>query len=564
MCGIVAYIGKKDAYETLRKGLERLQYRGYDSAGLAMRTEEGLKVEKVVGTFDKLPQLRGMTGIAHTRWASQGHVTAENAHPFLDCKKEIAIVHNGMIENYFELKEELAGHLFTSTTDSEVIVHLIEKFYNGDLKEAVKKTAAKLKGAYAIYAVHKDKNEIVATKKDRPLAIGYSKESKMVASDELALKGYADKVTYLKDYQTAVLTPDTVQIFDENDNQIALNLQDLTKEFLQADKKGYEHYMLKEIMEQAEITKNILAKDIRLTKPKRAFLIACGTAYHAALIGKYLLEENGIDAIAEQASEFRYRNFPVKEGDIFIAISQSGETADTIAAMRRAKELGMKTYALVNAQTSTIMKEADYAIPTKAGPEISVASTKAFMAQLATLHLIVKDAASLEDIPGKIQKILDKRDEIKQIALKYKDCKNFLFLGRGYGYPIALEGALKLKEITYIHAEGYPAGEMKHGPIALVGPETGIVAIAVKDRNYEKMISNIREVDVREGKVIAIATEGDVKAEHFARDVIYVPETEHYAFLTTVVVQLIAYYIAVALGKNVDRPKNLAKSVTVE
>lgn len=564
MCGIVAYIGRKDAYEILSKGLEKLQYRGYDSAGIAMLNSSGLQVKKALGTFDKLPKIAGNAGIGHTRWASQGQVTLENAHPFLDCKKEIAIVHNGMIENYFELKEELKDHNFSSTTDSETIAHLIEKFYEGNLKDAVMKAAAKLKGSYAIYAIHKSKNEIVATKKDRPLVIGYGAGEKTAASDELALAGYADKIAYLDDYQTAVLTSDTVQVFDQQGNQIAPKLQDLAKESVQTGKKGYDHYMLKEIMEQAEITRRIISEDIRLQKPKRAFLVACGTAYHAALIGKYLLEENGIEAIAEQASEFRYRTFPTRQGDIFIAISQSGETADTIAAMRKAKQLGMKTYALVNSETSTMKREADISIPTKAGLEISVASTKAFMAQLATLHLIALDTDSLKDIPDKIQQVLDKADEIKETALKYKDCKNFLFLGRGYGYPIALEGALKLKEITYLHAEGYPAGEMKHGPIALVGPETGIVAIAVKDNTYDKMISNIMEVNAREGKVMALATEGDEKIKQLAKDIIYIPETKHHAFLTAVVMQLIAYHMAVALGKDVDKPRNLAKSVTVE
>ncbi len=564
MCGIVAYTGRKDAYEILSKGLEKLQYRGYDSAGIAMLNSSGLQVEKALGTFDKLPRTEGNTGIGHTRWASMGQVTLENAHPFLDCKKEIAIVHNGMIENYFELKEELKHHTFSSTTDSEAIAHLIEKFYTGNLKDAVMKAAAKLKGSYAIYAIHKSKNEIVATKKDRPLVIGYSAGEKMAASDELALIGHTDKIAYLDDNQTAVLTPDTVQVFDQQGDQIAPRLQDITKESQQTDKKGYDHYMLKEIMEQADITRRIISEDIRLPKPKRAFLVACGTAYHAALIGKYLLEESGIEATAEQASEFRYRTFPTKPGDVFIAISQSGETADTIAAMRKAKQLGMKTYALVNSETSTMKREADVAIPTKAGLEVSVASTKAFIAQLVTLHLIAQDAHSLESIPDEIQQVLKKSDEIKETALKYKDCKNFLFLGRGYGYPIALEGALKLKEITYLHAEGYPAGEMKHGPIALVGPETGIVAIATKDSTYDKMISNIMEVNAREGKVLAIATEGDDKIKNIAKDVIYLPETKYPAFLTTIVMQLIAYHIAAALGKDVDKPRNLAKSVTVE
>lgn len=564
MCGIIAYTGKKEAYNVLYEGLKRLQYRGYDSAGMAILSNEEIAISKETGSFEKLQRLPGTTGIAHTRWATHGQVTQENAHPFLDCKNEIAVVHNGIIENHLELKEDLVKHSFRSQTDSEVISHLIEENYYGDLKEAVMKTAAKLKGSYAFCAINKDKSEIAATKKERPLIIGYAKDEKFLASDEIALRGYADKVAYLQDNQTAVLTPDTVKIFDQNGNQIALELEDLSGEVTEIEKGNHKHFMLKEIMEQAEITRKIFSEDINLKRPGRAFLVACGTAYHAALVGRYLFEEKGVEAIAETASEFRYRKFPVKNNDIFIAVSQSGETADTLAALKYAKELGMKTYAIVNSETSTMMRDADTAIPTKAGPEISVASTKAFMAQLAALHLITHSAEELNRIPDKIKQVLDKAGAIKEIALKYKDCRNFLFIGRGLSYPIALEGALKLKEISYIHAEGYPAGEMKHGPIALVGPETCIVAIAVNDKHYEKMTSNIQEVAARKGKVVAIATEGNEKIKQLASDVIFIPDEQNHVFLTTAVMQLIAYYIADALGREVDKPRNLAKSVTVE
>ena len=566
MCGIIAYTGKEEAYEILLEGLKTLQYRGYDSAGIAVTGKNGIKINKSLILADLSKKtLKGTAGIGHTRWATKGEVTVENAHPFIDCKNEIALVHNGTIDNYLEIKSSLKNHNFNSETDSEAILHLIEDNYSGDLKDAVRKATDRLKGTYALGVIHKVSKEVVVTKREKSLVIGVGKNQALAASDSVAMAGNADKIAYLDEEDIAVLSPDGIKVYDKNMKEKTLKFEKPSEKET-ATKGTHNHYMLKEIKEQPEIIKRLFEEEMCLRTPGRVFLVACGTAYHAALIGKYLLEKDKIEASAEVASEFRYREFPVKENDLFMAISQSGETADTLAALRQAKKLGMKTIALVNVPTSIIAREADIVLLTRAGPEISVASTKAFTSQVAALYSMIHGTKPLDQIPEKINMILKKSDEIKRLAMKYKDCTNFLFIGRGLNYPIALEGALKLKEITYIHAEGYPAGEMKHGPIAMVTPETGIVAIAVKDKLYDKMVSNISEVKARKGKVLAIATEGDEEIKHHATDIIYIPKIDEsqYPLLTAVVMQLFAYYTADALGREIDRPRNLAKSVTVE
>lgn len=579
MCGIIGYIGDKEAYPLLVKGLKRLEYRGYDSAGIAMISDKKMTVNKVVGRVEGLDKTdgkksKGKLGISHTRWSTHGKPSIENAHPHLDCKGKIAIVHNGIIENYLELRERLRKHKFTSETDSEVIAHLIEENYKGDLKDAVYKTLKDLIGTYALCIIHVEKNEIIVARNGSPLVIGIGRNENIVASDVSAIVEYTKKVIYLDDLEMAVVKKDSVEVFDKDNKKIKKETTTIDWDLTIAEKQGYRHFMLKEIHDQPDVIKNTLnveIPEVKMDKTGRIFIVACGTAYHAAMAGKYAIESIAkIPVIVDAASEFRYRDPLIGKNDLFIAVSQSGETADTLAALRLAKQKGAKTLGIINVINSTIAREADEVIYTRAGIEIGVASTKAYISQLIVLYLLAqklakKELKGLKELPFLVQKILD-GNQIDDIAKKYFKVYNFIFIGRNINFPTALEGALKLKEISYIHAEGYAAGEMKHGPIALVTDQVPTVAVAVKDPVYSKMVSNMQEVKARNGKIIAIATEGDKEIGKYADDVIYIPKTEEILtpVLAVIPLQLLAYKIADMRDCDIDKPRNLAKSVTVE
>jgi len=580
MCGIIGYIGSKEAYGILVNGLKRLEYRGYDSAGIGIIDQKTGKIalNKVVGRVENLKgkekELKGTIGLGHTRWATHGKPTIENAHPHLDCSGKIAIVHNGIIENYLELKDRLKRHKFLSETDSEVIAHLVEENYKGDLKEAVFQTIKDLYGTYALCVIHSEKKEIVVARNGSPIVIGMGKGENLVASDVTALIEHTKKVVYLDDLEVAVLKEGSVEFFDKEGKKIEKKVNIVDWDLTQAEKSGYKHFMLKEINEQPDVVKNTLNVEIpkiSLEKNSRIFIVACGTAWHASLAGKYIIESAAkVPVIVDVASEFRYRDPLIGKGDLFIAISQSGETADTLAALRLAKKKGAKTLGIINVMNSTIARECDQVIYTRAGIEIGVASTKAYASQLVVLYLIAqqlsgKKIKGIETIPALLQDIL-KQNHIEDVARKYFKVYNFIFIGRNINYPTALEGALKLKEISYIHAEGYAAGEMKHGPIALVTDKVPTVAIALKDSVYAKMLSNMQEVRARNGKIIAIATEGDKEIKRYADDVIFIPNVDEILtpLLAVVPLQLLAYKIADMRDCDVDKPRNLAKSVTVE
>ena len=574
MCGIVGYIGDREANDILIKGLEALEYRGYDSAGIAV-INQGMQLNKVVGRVQKLKgkTLKGGIGIGHTRWATHGKPSVENAHPHLSGDKKIALVHNGIIENFLEIKNSL-NRKFCSETDSEVIVHLIEEHYKGDLRKAVLEACKELEGTYAIAVLHLDEKKIVVARNGSPLIVGVGEGENFIASDVSALVESTKKVIYLDDLEIAEITKDNVKIFDFENKGVKKDVKTVDWDLVLAQKQGYKHFMLKEINEQVEVSQNSLkiAIDYDFKGIKKIFVTACGTAAYAGLVGKYLIEKTAkIPVEFDIASEFRYKDPLIGKEDLLIVISQSGETADTLAALRIAKEKGAKTLGLINVVESTIAREADNVIYTRAGPEIGVASTKAFISQLVALYLIAqkitgKKFEDLDKIPGLIEKILGKSSEIKEIAKKYFRVYNFLFIGRNLNYPIALEGALKLKEISYIHAEGYASGEMKHGPIALVTDEVPTVAIAPKDDVYSKVISNIQEIKARRGKIIAVATEDDKDIKKHADDVIYIPKINELLtpLLTVVPLQLLAYHIADLRDCDIDKPRNLAKSVTVE
>ncbi|MDA3792053.1 MAG: glutamine--fructose-6-phosphate transaminase (isomerizing) [Elusimicrobia bacterium] len=613
MCGIVGYTGSAEAPEILLEGLSRLEYRGYDSAGIAAINSSGkLNRERCKGKIARLKEvlsekpLKGKTAIGHTRWATHGKPSDENAHPHSDCRGNIVVVHNGIIENYMDLKTELIseGHIFKSETDTEVIAHLVEKYTDrGDaLKSAVFKAINKLKGSYALGVISSSEPErIIAARKDSPLIIGLGKDGNFIASDVPAILPYTKKVIYLDDKEMAVIEKDKIEVFNHDNNLTEKKAVTIDWDPVMAEKQGYRHFMLKEIYEQKQaIQETLLGRldrdnnsvsfehfnfdETYLKNINRIFLVACGTAYHACLIGKFLLEDHlKIPCEVDIGSEFRYRNPPIDQDTLVIAISQSGETADTLAALREAKDKGAKTSAICNVLGSTITREVDGVVYTHAGPEIGVASTKAFTSQLTALYLITlymgrlrgsileEEAKEFTDelakLPLMVKEILDNEiKNIKDISHRYSKKSDFLYLGRNINYPIALEGALKLKEISYIHAEGYPAGEMKHGPIALIDEELPVVVIATKSAVYEKILSNIEEVKARDGKVIAIATEGDRKIQKLADDIIYVPKTLEIftPILNTVPLQLLSYYIARNLGCDIDQPRNLAKSVTVE
>jgi len=609
MCGIIGYIGKKEASPILLSGLKRLEYRGYDSYGFCIFDENNNpflyrkvgKISEGEKDFSKL-NIKGNIGIAHTRWATTGTVTEENAHPHYDCQKNIFLVHNGIIENYKELKQKLIeeGHKFSSDTDTEVLAHLIEKFFQGNLESAVVKALKLVNGAYALAVLCKeDPQKIVIARNSSPLLIGLGNEEYIIASDPVAVINRTKKVIYLDDNEIAILTPSGFSVTDINHIPKEKGIKEIEWDLQEAQKGGYDHFMLKEIMEEPETIKNAirgrLIKDEGLVKLggldsvqsqlrgiEKVVLVGCGTSYFAAQTGKYIIEEHaGISCQAELGSEFRYRNPVMNKKTMAVFISQSGETADTLACLREMKRRGVLCLGITNVVGSSQARETDAGIYTRSGPEIAVASTKAFLGQLSVLSLLAiylgrkkrmslvqgKEIISeLEKLPELAQKILENRKEIKRIVEKYKDIKNFFFLGRKYNAFIASEGALKLKEISYLHAEGVPGGELKHGPLALIDKKFPVVAICTSDSVYGKMISNIEQVKVRGGSVIAIATEGDEEIKKIADDVIYIPKTTEMLtpILSVIPLHLFAYYMADILGYNIDKPRNLAKSVTVE
>lgn len=614
MCGIVAYLGDKQAYPILIKGLKRLEYRGYDSAGVALINNHEINLYKKKGkvveleSFTQGKNIKGTVGIGHTRWATHGVPNDENAHPHFSGAENLAIIHNGIIENYASLKAELLkrGHQFTSETDTEVLIHLIEDIQNNthvDLAEAVRIALNKTLGAYAIVIVSKDNPDtMIAAKKSSPLVIGIGDNFEyFVASDATPIVEYTKNVVYLNDEEIAIMQRGKkLQLMDIKKHAVTPYIQELEVHLEAIEKGGFEHFMLKEIFEQPQSIRNSMRGRIDLDKgivslggirdyeqkiinAQRIIIVACGTSWHAGLVGEYLFEDLArIPVEVEYASEFRYRNPIIHENDVVIAISQSGETADTLAAIQLAKEKGATIIGICNVVGSTISRATDGGSYTHAGPEIGVASTKAFTAQVTVLSLMALSIAhkkgsiseskfrqllvELDAIPEKVALLLESDEKIKYIASIFKGVSNFLYLGRGYNFPVALEGALKLKEISYIHAEGYPAAEMKHGPIALIDEEMPVVVIATKKGNYEKVISNIEEVKARNGKIIAIVTKGDVDVKKIADYVIEIPEVEDALspLLTCIPLQLLSYHIAVMRGCNVDQPRNLAKSVTVE
>lgn len=588
MCGIIGYTGEKEAYPILLAGLEKLEYRGYDSAGIAIASQGKIDVKKKQGRVENLKAetiLNGTTGIAHTRWATMGKPSDANAHPFV-ADGDFVLVHNGIIENYLELKEGLrmAGVTFTSDTDSEVIVHLIAKAYQGNLKEAVLKVIPRLQGAYAFCVLKNNTKEIVGARNGSPLIIGLGEKENFLASDVSAVIEHTKRVIYLDDFQVARISPERVEVTDFNGTQQQLNIKEVNWTLEKAQKQGYKHFMLKEIFEQPEIFDAAIKAELTpLPNAERIIVVACGTANYAGLVGKYIIEKLAkIPVVVEIASEFRYKEPLVTAKDLVIAISQSGETADTLAALRLAKKQGAKTYGVINVVDSTIAREVDNVTYIHAGPEIGVASTKAFMAQVVTLYRIALQLARREkEVEGEegyngydnltlikefLQEVLKLNEEIKALAKKYYQHQNFMYIGRNTSFPLALEGALKLKEISYLHAEAYPAGELKHGPIALISEDMPTVAICPQDAVYKKTFSNIEEIKARSGKVISIATAGDEKIKLVSDDVIYVPKVEplFYPLIITIPLQLLAYHIADLRECDIDKPRNLAKSCTVE
>lgn len=603
MCGIVGYIGKQKAMPILISGLRRESYRGYDSSGLVVFEKGEPICLKAVGKLENLENklkgnhLDGDIGLGHVRWATHGGVTEANAHPHCDCRRNIWLVHNGIIENYKELRETLRkeGHQFSSETDTEVVAHLIEKFFQGNLEEAVRKALRMVKGAYALAVICRDDpQKIVAARLSSPLVIGVSGKEYMLASDAAAIAPYTRRIINLEDNEIAVLDPKNFFILKEKQPE------ELEIEVGNVQKKGYPHFMLKEIMEEPEAVENSLkgrliieeglaklgglqAVEEKLRKIKRLDIVACGTAYHAGKVGEYMLEEYaGIPVEVDIASEFRYRKPILDENTALLCISQSGETADTLAALSEAKRRGILTMGIVNTVGSSIVRETDAGVYNHIGPEIGVAATKSFLSQLTILALLTlflgrqrnlslvkgkRIAQDLQRLPGLIRETLEQSSQIKKLAEKYSQYNNFMYLGRKYNYPIALEGALKLKEIAYpIHAEGCAGGEMKHGPLALADENLPFFFISPSDSVYEKMLSNMEEVKARGGKIITIATRGNEKIKELADDVIYIPGTSEALtpILSVIPLQLFAYHMGVLRGCDVDKPRNLAKSVTVE
>lgn len=611
MCGIVGYIGYREAYPIIIKGLHRLEYRGYDSAGVAIYDKD-VKVYKKAGKVSDLENFvkditpKGTVGMGHTRWATHGAPSDRNSHPHSSGDRKLTIIHNGIIENYGNIKETLLakGHVFKSDTDTEVLIHLVEDIQKEtglDLLEAVRITLTKVIGAYAIVIMSADEPDtLIAARKGSPMVIGVGKGEYFVASDATPIVEYTKNVIYLNDNEIAYIHRDELLIKNIDNTIQTPYIQELDMKLEALEKGGYDHFMLKEIYEQARSIRDCLRGRIypaqgkiqlgglqeykeKLKMVDRIIIVACGTSWHAGLVGEYLIEEYGrVSVEVEYASEFRYRNPIITHKDIVIAISQSGETADTMAALEIAKERGATIFGICNVVGASIPRITDAGAYTHAGPEIGVASTKAFTAQVTVLTLIafyiaqqrgtmsqsklIEFLTELDGIPALVEKTLLCNDHVEEIAARFKDSNNCLFLGRGSSFPVALEGALKLKEISYVHAEGYPAAEMKHGPIALIDADLPVVFIATQNSSYEKVISNIQEVKARGGHVIAIVTEGDTEVRDMAEYVIEIPQTDD-AFvplLATIPLQLLAYHIALMRGCNVDQPRNLAKSVTVE
>ncbi len=604
MCGIVGYVGDKQATPILIDALKRLEYRGYDSAGLAVLTDKGVEVYKTEGRISQLeaqlPDINGFCGIGHTRWATQGAPTTINAHPHVS--GNISVVHNGIIENYDELHRTLSdeGYEFVSETDTEVLAHLAHMYYNGDLVSAVTQGLKKVKGTYAAAFLCGDSKEVVAVRKESPLIAGIGNGENFIASDVTALLKYTHNVVYMQDYEIALLSGNQVQLFDFQGNPARVQVESIDWNLEAAEKSGYPHFMLKEIHEQvtsihdimigrvSKLSGDVVLEEIKIPiediqKLERIVIVACGTSYNAGLIGKCLFEGlAGIHTDVDVSSEFRYSNHVLGDSTLVVAISQSGETADTLAATREAKNYGCKSIAITNVVGATLTREVENIFYTRAGPEIGVAATKTFTSQLVALFLLAiyfarirkrmdfdrskRLLTSLTQLPGMIQQVLNNKELIKRQAVRLSNAKDYFFLGRSLNYPVALEGALKLKEISYIHAEGYAAGELKHGPLAIISKDTPVVAMATRSPTYDKMLNNIREVKARGAQVLAIADINDTEIDKNADTVIRIPATDELLnpVLSSVVMQLLAYYSADALGCPIDKPRNLAKSVTVE
>ena len=612
MCGIVGYIGKSEAYPIVIKGLRRLEYRGYDSTGVAIIQDGKLQVHKKKGKVAELEEavlgknMHSHIAIGHTRWATHGEPSDRNAHPHLSNNGRLAMLHNGIIENYAPIKKELIskGYTFKSDTDTEVLLNFIQDIQDNnkcDLEEALRIALKRIVGAYCILLIDQDDPEtIIAARKGSPLVIGIGKDAHYLASDASPIIEYTKEVVYVNDYEIAIVRKDELILKNLGNEKQTPFIQKLDMELAAIEKGGYEHFMLKEIFEQPDTIYDCLRGRLlheqleivmagvdnnieALTKASRIIIVACGTSWHAGLYAEYLIEELcRIPVEVEYASEFRYRNPVIHAGDVIIAISQSGETADTLVALESAKEKGAFIFGIVNAVGSSIARLSNAGAYTHAGPEIGVASTKAFTGQLTVLAMMAlkmaKFKASITDeryvhlvnelasVPEKVKEILANTSVIEKIALKFKDAKDFLYLGRGYNFPIALEGALKLKEITYIHAEGYPAAEMKHGPIALVDETLPVVFVATKDMYYDKVVSNIQEIKARKGQIIAVASVGDQVLPSMSDNIMFVPEIDEVIapLLSVIPMQLLSYYVGIAKGIDVDKPRNLAKSVTVE
>jgi len=609
MCGIIGYIGEKEALPVLLDGLKKLEYRGYDSAGIAVLKDNKIEIKKCQGKLDRLENLlkkeapQGSTGLGHTRWATHGKPNNINAHPHNGCHSDIVLVHNGIIENYLLLRERLIskGHNFVSETDTEVLPHLIESNFQNDLTSAVKESLKEIEGSYAIGVIStRDSEKIIASRCGSPLIIGVGEGEMFLASDIPALLNYTNRVIFLEEKEIATITKDGVEIIDFEGKILKKEIINIEWDAEMTEKSGYKHFMLKELFQETMVIRNNLEGRINLStnslklseisfplknikEIEKIFILSCGSSYYTALVGKYIFEElTGIPVEVDYGSEFRYRKILLGKKDLTVVISQSGETADTIAALKACKEVGSHVLAITNVKGSTISREADSVMYIKAGPEIGVATTKAFIGQLMSLYIlslyfaqvretldsleIKKIVSELIKLPQMVEIILLKESEIIKLSEEFFNFHNFLYIGRGINYPIALEGALKLKEISYIHAEGYPAGEMKHGPIALLDKTFPTVVIAPRDRVYTKVINNIKEVKARDTLVMAIATEGDMEIDDIVDRVFYIPKTLDilYPILSVIPLQLFAYHIADKLGCDVDKPRNLAKSVTVE
>lgn len=607
MCGIVGYIGKRDAVPILIDGLKQLEYRGYDSAGIAVVEDGKLIVQKKAGRISQLEkiisvdEIHSTIGISHTRWATHGEPTDLNAHPHLDCTGDIAVVHNGIIENCNALREFLKrrGHKLRTDTDTEAIAHLVEEYYEGDLLQATRYALAEVEGTYGIAVLNKNKREIVVARKGSPLIVGQGKDEYFVASDVSAVIRYTREVVYLKDGELASITDDGFTVTNLNEEEIIPQISEVTWTLDEIEKGNFPHYMLKEIYEQSVTLSNAIRGRLNfdegtvrldgldrnldtLHEAERIILTGCGTAWHAGLIGEYMIENlAGIPCEVEYASEFRYRSPVLDDKCVVFFISQSGETADTFAAIKEAKRKGALALGICNVVGSSIARETDGGVYIHAGPEVGVASTKAFTSQLVVLAMISillgrlrqlsyeegrEIVEAISRLPSEVHKVLKLDHRIREIAEKFYSSPNFLFLGRSYNYPVALEGALKLKEISYIHAEGYPAAEMKHGPIALIDDKMPVVFIATRSMVYDKIVSNIQEVKCRKGIVIAVTSEGDKDIKNYVDYSIEIPDTIDILspILAVIPLQLLAYHIAVIRGLDVDKPRNLAKSVTVE